>query len=109
MMDNNIGAPVPRVCAGLRQGDVRVTCVLTEEQAQILRDFAKTAGVTFREVCQSMASKYIDVVVRPQCAKGLRLRRPLIPEDDQYRAAVMRQILEENCYLYADVRKNPEV
>lgn len=63
------------VKAGLKDGETRVTCVLTEDQSKVLHDFAKTNGRTFREVTMAMADRYIAEVIKPYAEAGHRLRR----------------------------------
>lgn len=67
--------PKTGVKAGLREGESRVTCVLTDEQNQLLHDWAKTTGRTFREVTMSMAYKYIDEVIAMAVDDGMKLER----------------------------------
>lgn len=67
--------PKKGVRTGLKQGETRVTCIFTEEQNQVLHDWCKTTGRTFREVCLAMATHYIDTVIREAANEGLHLRR----------------------------------
>ena len=53
------------VNAGLRQGETRITCIYRQDQSQVLHDWAKTTGRTFRQVCLAMADRYIEEVIRP--------------------------------------------
>ena len=62
------------VKAGLKQGETRITCVFREDQSQVLHDWAKTTGRTFREVCLAMAERYIDEVIRKAAGEGLTLK-----------------------------------
>ena len=57
------------VRANLREGELRVTCVIREDQSKVLHDWGKTAGRTFREVCISMAEHYITNVISVAAAK----------------------------------------
>lgn len=70
-------APRPKkgVKAGLKDGETRVTCVLTDDQSQVLHDWAKTNNRTFREITLAMANRYIAEVIKPYAEQGHRLRR----------------------------------
>lgn len=61
------------VNAGLRQGETRITCIYRQDQSQVLHDWAKTTGRTFREVCLAMADKYIEEVIRPATSGDRKL------------------------------------
>lgn len=67
--------PKSGVKAGLREGETRITCIFTDEQSQLLHDWAKTTGRTFREVCLAMADRYIDEVIFMATDDGVRLKR----------------------------------
>lgn len=62
------------VKAGLKDGETRVTCVLTDDQNQILHDWAKQNNRTFREVTMAMAERYIAEVIQPFAESGRKLR-----------------------------------
>lgn len=61
------------VNAGLRKGETRITCIYRQDQSQVLHDWAKTTGRTFREVCIAMADRYIDEVIRPATSGDRKL------------------------------------
>lgn len=63
------------VKAGLKDGETRVTCVLTDDQSQVLHDWAKTNNRTFREITMAMADRYIAEVIKPYADEGHKLRR----------------------------------
>ena len=63
------------VKAGLRQGETRITCIYREDQSQVLHDWAKTTGRTFREVCLAMADRYIEEVIKPATSGDRKLRK----------------------------------
>lgn len=63
------------VKAGLREGETRITCIYREDQSQVLHDWAKTTGRTFREVCLAMADRYIEEVIRPATSGERKLKR----------------------------------
>lgn len=67
--------PKTGVKAGLRVGESRVTCVLSDDQNQILHDWAKTTGRTFREVTMAMADRYIEEVIAAAAKDGVKLER----------------------------------
>lgn len=68
--------PKKGVKVGLRLGETRVTCVLSDAQNQVLHDWAKTTGRTFREVTMAMADKYIgEVIGGAFAASGGKLKR----------------------------------
>ena len=62
------------VRAGLREGEVRVTCIFTEEQNAVLHDWARTTGRTFREVTMAMADLYINTTVKGYVDGGGKLK-----------------------------------
>lgn len=62
------------VKAGLREGETRITCIYREDQSQVLHDWAKTTGRTFREVCLAMADAYIEEVIRPATSGDRKLK-----------------------------------
>ena len=66
--------PTNGVRKGLRDGELRVTCILGEQQNEVLHDWAKVSGRTFREVCMSMADKYIEDVIAQYVKDGGKLR-----------------------------------
>lgn len=67
--------PKTGVKAGLREGESRVTCVLSDAQNAVLHDWAKTTGRTFREVTMSMADRYIEEVIAAAAKDGVKLER----------------------------------
>lgn len=67
--------PKKGVKAGLREGDTRITCIYRDEQNQILHDFAKTTGHSFRDVCVAMADHFIEEVIRPSTEEIGKLKR----------------------------------
>lgn len=75
----SMGASTPRprkgVKAGLRDGESRITCVLKDEQSQVLHDWAKTTGRTFREITLAMADRYIAEVIEQYGRDGGKLKR----------------------------------
>ena len=66
--------PKSGVKAGLREGETRITCIMREDQSQVLHDWAKTTGRTFREVCLAMADHYIEDVIRPATSGDRKLK-----------------------------------
>ncbi len=73
------------VKTGLREGETRVTCIFTDEQNQVLHDWAKTTGHTFREVCLAMADNYIESTIRLATKKKGGLTCPaLTTPPDEY-------------------------
>ena len=60
---------------GLKQGETRVTCILREDQSQVLHDWARTTGRTFREITLAMAERYIEEVIREAASVGLNVRQ----------------------------------
>ena len=76
--------PKKGVKAGLREGESRVTCVLSDAQNQVLHDWAKTTGRTFREVTISMADKYIADVIAAAAKDGVKLERGENEPPEQY-------------------------
>lgn len=66
--------PTNGVRKGLRDGELRVTCILGEQQNEVLHDWAKLSGRTFREVCISMADHYIADVIGQFVKDGNKLR-----------------------------------
>lgn len=75
-MANKTKAPRAKrgVKAGLKDGETRVTCVMTDDMSQVLHDFAKTYGKTFREVTMKMADSYIETYVRRSIEKDGKMR-----------------------------------
>lgn len=70
--------------AGLRQGETRITCIFRKDQSQVLHDWAKTTGHTFREVCLSMAERYIDEVIQPAVQGDRKLKRGKVEPPEVY-------------------------
>ena len=70
------------VKAGLRQGETRITCIFRDDQNQVIHDWARTTGRSFREVTIAMADYYIDNVVRRAAKDGKCLisREAELPE-----------------------------
>lgn len=69
------------VKAGLREGETRITCIFREDQSQVLHDWAKTTGRTFREVCIAMADAYIENTIRPATSGNRKLNNTgTVPE-----------------------------
>lgn len=70
------------VKAGLKPGETRITCIYRDEQGQVLHDWAKTTGRTFREVCLAMADHYIEEVIRPATSGDRKLKaKGDVPEE----------------------------
>ena len=69
------------VKAGLRPGETRITCIYRDDQSQVLHDWAKTTGRTFREVCLAMADRYIEEVIRPATSGKKKLKRTSEPPE----------------------------
>ena len=63
------------VRAGLREGEVRVTCIFTDAQNRLLHDWAKTTGRTFREVAMAMADLYVSQTIKGYVDGGGKLKR----------------------------------
>jgi len=61
------------VKAGLKQDEIRVTCIFTDDMNKVLHDWAKTTGRTFKEVTMVMCERYIDEVIRQAASDGLKL------------------------------------
>ena len=59
---------------GLREGDTRMSCVVRKDQAQVLHDWARTAGKSFREVCVTMIDRYVAEVIERAHEDGIELR-----------------------------------
>ena len=72
------------VKAGLREGETRITCIYREDQSQVLHDWAKTTGRTFREVCLAMAGRYIEEVVRPATSGDRKLKVGKVEPPEAY-------------------------
>lgn len=60
---------------GLRDGEIRVTCIFTDEQNALLHDWAHTAGKDWREVTLAMADRYIKDVIEKYAEEGGKLRK----------------------------------
>lgn len=63
------------VKAGLNPDESRVTCILKDEQNQILHDWARTTEQSFKEVCLAMAETYIQTVIAAAAADGAKVKR----------------------------------
>lgn len=66
--------PKTGVKAGLRDGESRVTCVMRDDQSELLHDWAKMTGRTFREITIAMADLYIDQVIGKFVEDGGKIR-----------------------------------
>lgn len=67
--------PKTGVKAGLREGESRVTCVMHDDQNELLHDWAKMTGRTFREVTIAMADLYIEQVIGKFAEDGGKVKR----------------------------------
>ncbi len=67
--------PTTGARSGLRDGETRVTIVLSDDLNAVLHDWARASGRTWREVCMVMAMRYVTDVVGAWVKDGHRLRR----------------------------------
>jgi len=67
--------PKTGVKAGLRVGESRVTCVMADDQNELLHDWAHMTGRTFREVTMAMADLYIEQVIGKFAEDGGKVKR----------------------------------
>lgn len=63
------------VRVGLRPGELRVTCVLSDIQNDLLHAWSATSGRTFRQVTMAMADFYIENVIGMAVRDGVKLKR----------------------------------
>lgn len=69
------GRPKSGAKAGLREGESRVTCVMADDQSELLHDWARMTGRTFREVTMAMADLYIEQVIGKYVSDGGKVER----------------------------------